>query len=283
MKKFLVLGNPIDHSLSPKLHNYWIKKNNLNAIYEKRLVEDKDLKKLCDDVREGKIEGFNVTVPFKEKIIKYLDGYTDTAMAVKAVNTVFRKHEDGKYIVMGDNTDVYGFEQSCPLRNSSKWGASALIIGAGGASKAIILGLCNLNVRRVAIINRTREKAENLMDQIVTPESFRGHFVYEWCRDEKSMSKPDIVVNCTSLGLKEEDRIPLDFSRYKKRFFTKKVIFYDLIYNPEETNFLLNAKKIGQQAINGKMMFLYQAQKSFSIWHGIKPEINHEVINLLND
>lgn len=283
MKKFIVVGNPIDHSLSPKLHNYWIKKNNLNAIYEKKLVEEKDLKKLCDEVREGKIEGFNVTVPFKEKIIKYLDGYTDTAMAVKAVNTVFRQYKDGEYIVMGDNTDVYGFEQSCPLRNSSKWGASALIIGAGGASKAIILGLCNLNVRRVAIINRTREKAENLMDQIVTPESFKGHFVYEWCKDEKSMSKPDIVVNCTSLGLKEEDRIPLDFSRYKKRFFTKRVIFYDLIYNPEETNFLLNAKKIGQQAINGKMMFLYQAQKSFSIWHGIKPEINHEVINLLND
>ncbi len=283
MNKYLVIGNPIDHSLSPKLHNYWIKKNKLNAIYEKKLVEEKDLKKLCDDVREGKIEGINVTVPFKEKIKKYLDGYTDTANAVKAVNTVFRKYEDGKYIVMGDNTDVYGFEQSCPLRNYSKWGASALIIGAGGASKAIILGLCNLNVRRVAIINRTREKAENLMNQIVTPESFRGHFVYDWCKDERSMSKPDIVVNCTSLGLKKEDRIPLDFSRYKKRFFTKKVIFYDLIYNPEETNFLLNAKKIGQQAVNGKMMFLYQAQKSFTIWHGIKPEINQEVISLLND
>ena len=283
MNKYLVIGNPIEHSLSPKLHNYWIKKNNINAIYEKKLVEEKDLKKLCDDVREGKIEGFNVTVPFKEKIIKYLDSYTDTAMAAKAVNTVFRKYEDGEYIVMGDNTDVYGFEKSCPLRNSSKWGASALIIGAGGASKAIILGLCNLNVRRLAIINRTREKAEALMSQIVTPESFRGHFVYEWCKDEGGMSKPDIVVNCTSLGLKEEDRIPLDFSKYKKRFFTKKVIFYDLIYNPEETNFLLNAKKIGQQAINGKMMFLYQAQKSFTIWHGIKPEIDQEVISLLND
>ena len=165
MNKYLVIGNPIDHSLSPKLHNYWIKKNNINAIYEKKLVEEKDLKKLCDDVRDGKIEGFNVTVPFKEKIIKYLDGYTDTANAVKAVNTVFRKYEDGEYIVMGDNTDVYGFEQSCPLRNYSKWGASALIIGAGGASKAIILGLCNLNVKRLAIINRTREKAEILMNQ----------------------------------------------------------------------------------------------------------------------
>ena len=183
---------------------------------------------------------------------------------------------------MGDNTDVYGFEQSCPLKNNSKKGASALIVGAGGASKAIILGLFKLNVKRLAITNRTREKAEVLMNQIVTPESFKGHFVYEWCKDEGSMSKPDIVVNCTSLGLKKEDRIPLDFSKYKKRFFTKRVIFYDLIYNPEETDFLLNAKKIGQQAINGKMMFLYQAQKSFTIWHGIKPEINHEVISLLN-
>ena len=283
MNKYFVIGNPIDHSLSPKLHNYWIKKNNLNAVYEKKLIEEKDLKELCDNLREGIIDGFNVTVPFKEKIIKYLDSYTETAMAVKAVNTVFRKYKDGKYIAIGDNTDVYGFEKSCPLRNHSKWGASAIIIGAGGASKAIILGLCNLNVRRLAIINRTREKAENLMNQIVTPESFKSHFVYEWCKDEGSIGKPDIVVNCTSLGLNEKDRIPLNFSKYKKRFFTKGIIFYDLIYNPEETNFLLNAKRIGQQAINGKMMFLYQAQKSFSAWHGIMPEINQEVIDLLND
>ena len=283
MKKYLVIGNPIEHSLSPRLHNHWIKKNNLSAIYEKKLVDEKDLKKLCDDVREGKIEGFNVTVPFKEKIIEYLDSYTGTANATRAVNTVYRKYKDGKYIAMGDNTDVYGFEQTCPLKNYSKRGASALIIGAGGASKAIILGLFSLNVRRLAIINRTREKAENLMSQIITPESFSEHYVYEWCKDEGSITKPDIVVNCTSLGLNKGDIIPLDFSKYKKRFFTKKIIFYDLIYNPEETNFLLEAKKIGQPAINGKMMFLYQAQKSFSIWHRIQPKINNETINLIND
>ena len=283
MKKYLVIGNPIDHSFSPKLHNYWIKKNNLNAIYEKRLVKEKDLKSLCNDVREGKIEGFNVTVPFKEKIKEYLDDCTETANATNAVNTVYRKHENGRFSAMGDNTDVFGFQQSCPLRNYSKQGASALIIGAGGASKAIIFALGNLNVRRFAIINRTRKKAENLMGQIIKPKAYKNHFIYEWCKDEEQMTKPDIVVNCTSLGLQEIDRIPLDFSKYKKRFFTKKIIFYDLIYNPEETNFLLNAKKMGQQAINGKMMFLYQAQKSFTIWHGIQNEINQEVINLLND
>ena len=258
------------------LYNYLFKKNNLNILYIP--VKSSSSKSIVNTIKGLNVIGASISMPFKKKIINHLDKIIGDAKATKSVNTVLNKD-----MLIGYNTDVYGFEKSCPLRNSSKWGASALIIGAGGASKAIILGLCNLNVRRLAIINRTREKAEALMNQIVTPESFRGHFVYEWCKDEGGMSKPDIVVNCTSLGLKEEDRIPLDFSKYKKRFFTKKIIFYDLIYNPEETNFLLNAKKIGQQAINGKMMFLYQAQKSFTIWHGIKPEIDQEVISLLND
>ena len=214
MKKYLVIGNPIEHSLSPKLHNYWIRKNNIDAVYEKRLTEEKDLKVLCNEVRDGKIEGFNVTVPFKEKIKNYLDGFTKTASAVKAVNTVFRKYEDGKYIAMGDNTDIYGFQKSCPPLKFFKKEASALIIGAGGASKAVILGLSNLGVKRFAITNRTKKKAENLMRQITMPETYRGHFIYEWCKDEEIMTKPDYIVNCTSLGLKEKDKIPLDSVSY---------------------------------------------------------------------
>ena len=153
--------NPIDHSLSPKLHNYWIKKNNIDAIYEKRLVEEKDLKKLCDEVREGKIEGFNVTVPFKEKINKYLDGYTENASKTRAVNTVYRKMEDRECIIMGDNTDVYGFQKSCSLSYVSRRGAKALIIGAGGANKAVICALDNIGIKKFAIINRTKEKPKN--------------------------------------------------------------------------------------------------------------------------
>ena len=159
--RLAVFGNPVEHSRSPLIHEAFGKQAGIDLHYEKVLVNDGDFEREASEFMKLGI-GFNVTVPFKEKIIKYLDGFTDTALAVKAVNTVFRKYEDGEYIAMGDNTDVYGFEQSCPLKNNSKKGASALIVGAGGASKAIILGLCNLNVRRLAITNRTREKAEDL-------------------------------------------------------------------------------------------------------------------------
>jgi len=97
------------------------------------------------------------------------------------------------------------------------------------------------------------------------------------------MPKPRIIVNCTTLGLKKEDKIPLDFSKYKKKFFSKKIIFYDLIYNPVETDFLKRAKEIDQEAINGKMMFIYQAQQSFKRWHNVLPDVNQEVIDLLDD
>ena len=277
MKKYLVIGNPIGHSLSPKLHNYWIKKNSIDALYEKKLVEEKDLETLCDEVREGTIHGFNVTVPFKEKIKKYLDGFTSDAVDTNAVNTVFRKQEDGDFIAMGDNTDVYGFQKSCPIQ-----GGRALIIGAGGATRAVIKSLSNLKVKSFAIINRTKENVEKLLQEVILSSDPKT-FIYEWCRDEGSMQKPDIIINCTSLVLKNEDKIPLDFLKYKKNFFSKKITFYDLIYNPTETNFLKNAKEIGQPTINGKMMFIYQAQQSFNRWHKILPEINQEVIDLLDD
>ena len=121
--------------------------------------------------------------------------------------------------------------------------------------------------------------------QEIFPENYDPDLIYDWCKDENTLlsGTTRIIVNCTTLGLKKEDKIPLDFSKYKKKFFGKKIIFYDLIYNPQETNFLLSAKKIGQQGINGKLMFLYQAQKSFNIWHKITPEINQEVVDLLDD
>ena len=277
MKKYLVICNPISHSLSPILPTYWLKNYNIDAFYEKRLIEEKDLKTLCDEVREGIIEGFNGTVPYKEKIKKHLDGFTLEASDTNAVNTVFRKWEGGNFIAMGDNTDVYGFQKSCSIQEGR-----ALIIGAGGATRAVMKGLSKLKVKSFAIINRTKENVEKLLQEVILSNNPKT-FIYEWCKDEGSMQKPDIIINCTSLGLKNEDRIPLDFSKYKKKFFNKKIIFYDLIYNPAETNFLKNAKNIGQQAINRNMMFIFQAQKSLNRWHKLLHKINQEVSYLLHD
>ena len=286
MKKYLVIGNPIEHSLSPKLHNYWIKKNNIEAIYEKKLLEEKELKSLCNEVREGKIDGFNVTVPFKEKIIKYMDILSEDALNSKAVNTVYKQSKNGKNILLGDNTDIYGFKSSLSILFSFKKSIrrGAIILGAGGASRAIIIALGHLGIGAFAIINRTKDNATKLMQEI-DPENYDPDLIYNWCKDENKwfMPKPEIIVNCTTLGLKKEDKIPLDFSKYKKKFFSKKIIFYDLIYNPVETDFLKRAKEIGQEAINGKMMFIYQAQQSFKRWHNVLPDVNQEVIDLLDD
>ena len=286
MKKFLVIGNPIEHSLSPKLHNYWIRKNNIDAIYEKKLLEENELEILCNEVREGKIEGFNVTVPFKEKIIKYMDTLSEDASNSKAVNTVYKVSKNGEYKLIGDNTDIYGFKKSVPTLVHAAEGGScgAIILGAGGASRAIIIALGHLGINTFAIINRTKNRATKLMQEI-DPENYDPELIYNWCKDEDRMSmiKSKIIVNCTSLGLKKDDKIPLDFLKYKNNTLSKNIIFYDLIYNPAETDFLKRAKEIGQEAINGKMMFVYQAQQSFKRWHNVLPDVNQEVVDLLDD
>ena len=286
MKKYFVIGNPIEHSLSPKLHNFWIKKNHIHAAYEKKLLQEKELKSICNEVREGKIDGLNVTVPFKEKIIKYIDVLSEDAFNSKAVNTVYKQSKNGENKLIGDNTDIYGFKKSLPILFRAGRGGrcGAIILGAGGASRAIIIALSHLGIDTFAIINRTKDKAIKLMQEI-DPENYDPDLIYNWCEDEDKMimTKPKIIVNCTSLGLKKNDKIPLDFSKYKKKIFSKNVIFYDLIYNPVETDFLKKAREVGQEAINGKMMFIYQAQQSFKLWHNVLPDVNQEVIDLLND
>ena len=263
MKKFLVIGNPIDHSLSPKLHNYWIKQNNINAIYEKKKLEEKDLENLVAQVREKKIDGANVTVPFKKRVIPFLDKLTSEAQRIQSVNTVYL--DNGK--VVGHNTDIVGFEMSIQKLNIDLSNKKVLILGAGGVVPSIILALKKMKVSKVIVSNRTKEKAENLK------QFFNDIIVIDW----GELPDFDIAINATSLGLKKEDKINLDFSS-----ITKDKFFYDVIYNPKETDFLKIGKKLGNIAINGKLMFVYQAFMAFYIWHGIKPDINDNVLNLLD-
>ena len=263
MKKFIVIGNPIDHSLSPKLHNYWINQNNLNAIYDKKTLKEGDLENLISQVRDKKIDGINVTLPFKKLIIPFLDKLTLEAQKTQSVNTVYLN----KKKVMGHNTDIDGFEMSIQKSNIDLSNKKVLILGAGGVVSSIILALTKMKVSRVIVSNRTKEKAENLK------QIFNNIIVIDW----GEVPDFDMIINATSLGLKEDDEIPLDFSLINKDKF-----FYDVIYNPKETGFLKIGKKTGNIAINGKLMFVYQAYMAFNIWHGVKPDINDEVLNLLD-
>ena len=140
MKKYLVIGNPIEHSLSPKLHNYWIKENNIGAVYEKRQVDKNDITGIIKDVKEGKIEGLNITVPFKKTILPYLEELTPLANKTQSVNTVFKKNNK----VVGDNTDIGGFELGLKHINYDIKNKKIFILGAGGVAPSIILALKKL-------------------------------------------------------------------------------------------------------------------------------------------
>ena len=263
MKKFIVIGNPIKHSLSPELHNYWIKNNGIDAIYEKHKLNEDELEQIILKVKDKKINGVNVTVPFKKKIIPYLDELSFEAQSTQSVNTIYLK--DNK--VVGHNTDIYGFETSIKKSNYNLNNKEILILGAGGVVPSIIFALIKMKVSKIKICNRTKEKAENLK------KLFKNIEIIKW----GETSNFDMIINATSLGLKKEDNLNLDFSSVSGNKF-----FYDVIYNPSETNFLKMGRELGNKTLNGKLMFIYQALSAFSIWHGQIPKIDESVIKLLD-
>jgi len=263
MKKFLVIGNPIEHSLSPMLHNYWINENNINALYEKHKLDEKDLKDLFFQVKEKKIDGINVTVPFKKAVIPFLDQLTNEAVKTQSVNTIYLH----KNKLMGHNTDIIGFKKSIKNFKYDINNKEVFILGAGGVVPSIIFALTQMGVSKIIVSNRSKEKADNLKNL------FQNIEILNW----GEIPNFDMIVNATSVGLKKEDNINLDLSSVGKDKF-----FYDVIYNPKETNFLKIGKNAGNITLNGKMMFVYQALSAFKIWHGIEPDINEDVIKLLD-
>ena len=263
MKKYFVIGNPIDHSLSPKLHNHWFKENKIDAIYEKKKIEENDLKTVFSELKETKINGINVTVPFKKSVIPYLDELSPEADQTQSVNTVILKNNN----LVGYNTDISGFGMAIKNLNFNFKDKKVLILGAGGVVPSIILALEKMHVSKINITNRTKERAENIKTL------FSNINVLEW----GNLPDFDVIINATSLGLNNEN-INLDLSKVGKN-----KLFYDVIYNPEETNFLKEGKKLGNLSENGKLMFIYQAVEAFNLWHGVRPKIDDQTIKLLNN
>ena len=188
MKKYFVIGNPINHSLSPKLHNHWFKENKIDAVYEKIKIDENDLKNIIAKCKEKKINGINVTVPFKKKVIPYLDNLSVEAEQTQSVNTIVFK-EGG---LIGHNTDIVGFEKGIKALNFNMKDKKILILGAGGVVPSIIFALKKMNVLEISISNRTKQRAENLKNL------FKNLKVLEW----GNLSDFDVVINATSLGLK---------------------------------------------------------------------------------
>ena len=263
MARYLVIGNPIDHSLSPKLHNYWMEKNNIHGIYEKKLTEEDQIKDLIQELRNNKLAGINVTVPLKKVIIPFVDGLTPEADETKSVNTIFKDNEK----IIGHNTDIGGFELGLRHIKYNTIGKKVLILGAGGVSPSIIYALIRMKVSEIFLSNRTMKKAEEMKN------SFENIKIVEWGK----LVDCDIIINATSIGLNKNDQFPVDFKKIGPNKF-----FYDVIYNPSETNFLKLGKENGNLTENGKMMFIYQAHQAFTIWHKTMPKVDEETIQLLD-
>ena len=263
MKKYLVIGNPIDHSLSPKLQNWWLKENNIDATYDKIKLEVHEIKNFIQEIKEQKIAGCNVTVPFKKTVIPFLDKLSPEAEQTQSVNTITFDNGD----LVGHNTDIAGFDSAIKKLNFSVKGKKVLILGAGGVVPSIIFALKNMNVQEITISNRTKEKAENLR------VLFNNIKILEW----GNLTDFHMVINATSLGLNNE-KINLNFSSSGN-----DKLFYDVIYNPHETQFLKMGKQLGYKTENGKTMFVYQALEAFKLWHKIEPKVNTDTFKLLDN
>ena len=262
MKNYSIIGKPISHSLSPKLHNYWFRENKIDCQYDKISPNEDEVKKIIEKIKNKEIHGINVTVPFKQTVIPFLETLSDTATKTNSVNTIFIKN--GK--IHGDNTDVYGFEKSILNNDINLKNKSALIFGAGGVVPSIIFALLTLKIEKIYISNRTIEKAHLIKDR------FNSIEVVEW----GNIKNCDLFINSTSVGLKTSDHLGLNFNNLKG-----SKIFYDVIYNPVKTNFLLEAERNGHMIINGRDMFLYQAQKAFNLWQNFTPKVDKKLINYL--
>ena len=268
IKKFGIIGNPIRHSLSPVLHNYWFKKYSIDANYSIIDVEDENgLPRIIEKIRSNEISGLNVTLPYKQKIVSHVDTIVNDAEITSSVNTIYL---DNKKAIIGENTDVFGLQAAYLKEIDNAPKKKALIIGAGGVSPSVVLSLLKSGVQQISITNRTREKCVFLKNK------FSNLKIIEWEKLQEEIKNYDIIINATSLGLKGNKDFGFDFDQIKSN-----LIYIDTIYNPLETRTLKYLKNMDIKVFNGLNMFIYQGQKAFYLWNKINPEIDEKLIELL--
>ena len=268
--EFLIIGKPLSHSLSPTMHNYWFNKYNIQANYVPLEINENEIEKVTQKVRTGIVKGINITLPYKQKIIPFLDKIINDAKETNSVNTIYL---NDKSELVGENTDVYGLQAGYlnKINGLNLLNKKALVIGAGGVAPSVILALKKSSLKEISLINRTYDKS------LFLKKRFEGLTVHKWNELEETLQSNDIIINATSLGLKNGKDFDIEFNNPKK-----ELIYIDTIYNPFETKMIKHLNNAGiQKTYNGLEMFIYQGQKSFYLWTKINPEIDDNLVNLL--
>ena len=260
-KSFAVIGDPINHSLSPNIHSAAFRELNLDSSYIGYRIPKGELESGVEGLKKIKISGFNVTIPHKIEMMKYLDKMDESCSIIGAVNTVV--NNDG--VLKGYNTDMDGFLEPLKKRNISIQDKKILLIGAGGAARAIIAGMSKEKAEEVDIANRTTKNAEEL-SEFATRIGLSTNV--KKIEEIKNLQKYNVIINSTSIGLKDEPS-PILFEHANEN-----AVIYDIVYSPMNTDFIKKAKDKKLEVIYGYEMLLGQATRAFEIWHEMKAPYN---------
>jgi shikimate dehydrogenase len=266
-----VVGWPIAHSRSPLIHSYWLKSLGIAGQYERAAVPPGEFSAFAESIGRGDLIGANVTIPHKEAAFAACDWVSATASGLGAVNTLWR--HDSK--LCGDNTDVAGFlanmnEHVPEWRQKAR---SAVLVGAGGAARALLLGLISSGIDRITIVNRTFERATRLAQDFgvaVTPAP--------WSALPRMLPHADLLINASSLGMVGQPPLDIDLAP-----LGKDAIVADIVYVPLETPLLAAARARGLRAVEGLGMLLHQAAPGFERWFGVRPTVTRDLRALVEE
>lgn len=270
MIKAGVIGHPISHSLSPLIHRYWFNKYALSGDYQAIDIAPAELLARITDLKAQGFAGFNVTVPHKQNVMNLCDALDNTAHAIGAVNTVVI--DDGK--IEGRNTDAFGYIENIKQEAPDfifKEGP-ALVLGAGGAARAIVYGLLEQGVSEIMIANRTRANAE------IIAQDFKNVRVIDWDMRDKACNDAHLLTNTTLLGMKGQDELEIDISS-----LPPTSLVCDIVYKPLMTTLLKHALIKNLQVVTGIGMLLHQARPAFAAWTGIMPDVTPELVSLIKE
>lgn len=252
-----VIGDPVSHSLSPRLHGYWLQQLGIDGAYVPLHVGADNLETAIRGLKALGFAGANVTVPHKEAAADFCDEVDEMAERVGAVNTLVIK--DGE--LHGSNTDVFGFEENIRAELGSGRGR-AVLLGAGGAARAVIVALQDMGFADIRLMNRTTARAESLA------WDFGLETAVKWGAWEEALDGADLLINTTSLGMTGQPALEIDLA-----VLPNSALVTDLVYNPLETPLLAAARERGNPAVDGLGMLLHQARPGFEAWFGAAPEV----------
>jgi shikimate dehydrogenase len=265
-----VIGHPISHSKSPRMHNFWLEQFGIEGYYIPLDIDPKKFERSVRNLSELGLVGANITIPYKEKVLKIADKISDRAALVGAANTLTFLQNGGVY---ADNTDGYGFLQNIKSKYSD-WSARegiSVVFGAGGASRAILGALIEDGASDIILANRTRSRADQLRSDFGAKIK-----VVEWMKIQNYLSDASTIINTTSLGMLGKSDLPIPLNTLKKH-----TLVTDIVYSPLETHLLATAAKMGCRTVDGLGMLIHQAIPGFERWFGTKPGDSQALRELL--